>query len=187
MDHCFKGYHPWFSHWIKLEKVSKEQHYRKVLTRAANDPEEGDEEFQTLLATLPEPLLMDDLIDALRDDLVSFPNALLGEVGLDRSMKVPLRSDPNGRHLSRFKVSIAHQLQVLEKQVALAVELQRSISLHSVNCQAITIEFIDRMKDYHKQGWQDINLDLHSCGFSAETWTTIEVSSIHTMLKQPGF
>jgi len=175
VDHCLKGYHPWFSHWITLEKISKEEHYRKVLTKTSMDTiEESDEDFRSLIATLPEPFLIEDLLNSLRDNLNEFPDALLGEVGVDRSMKVPLHPSANGRRLSRFKVSIEHQLQVLEQQIALAVELRRSISLHSVNAQAITIEFLDRMRDHHKQAWLDINLDLHSCGLSAESWTSIQ-------------
>jgi Tat protein secretion system quality control protein TatD with DNase activity len=141
-------------------------------TQATGD----DADFILLIAALPDPFFIDDLMDSLRDNLQAFPGALLGEVGLDRSMKVPLYSDSERRRLSRFKVSIEHQIRVLEMQVALAVELKRSISLHSVNCQAITAEFLDRMKDCHKRDWLEINVDIHSCGMSTETWKNIEVS-----------
>jgi Tat protein secretion system quality control protein TatD with DNase activity len=173
-----KGYHPWFSHWITFDRRPKEQHYRAVLHGAAHSkpPDNEDEEFHKLLAVLPDPLFIDDLMLVLRDNLQSFPEALLGEVGLDRSMRVPLQSGPDGRQLSRFKVAIEHQLRVLERQVALAVELKRSISLHSVNCQAVTVEFLEKMRDIHKRSWYDINVDLHSCGLSQEIWKRIQVS-----------
>jgi Tat protein secretion system quality control protein TatD with DNase activity len=102
---------------------------------------------------------------------------MLGEVGLDRSMRVPFPSTSDGgsRSLSPFKVPIEHQIHILEAQIRLAVKLKRHISFHSVNAQQITGSLFDRMSQELKGDWLRISIDMHSCGLSAETWGALEV------------
>ncbi|KAI0361045.1 Metallo-dependent hydrolase [Trametes cingulata] len=184
---CF-GYHPWFYHWISLTPAaSKEAHYRQLFLPdpAAAKPEHVAA-FERLLPYLPDPIPLSDVLSDVRARLTEFPNAMLGEVGIDRVCRIPYASpaEPpyassassssedagSGRELSPFTTPLEHQLAILEAQLALAVELQRNVSLHSVKCQQATGELLDRMKGKHGAAWLGISVDLHSCGLSAQTW-----------------
>ena len=139
--------------------------------------EEQEEAFQKLLPCLKDPVSLDDYIEIQRSHLLEFPQAMVGEVGLDRSARLPYRSAGSGRDgLSPFKTPIQHQLVILEAQLNLAVELRRNVSFHSVDAQSITVDVMKRMKEKYGKKWLDINVDMHSCGLSMETWRTMEVS-----------
>lgn len=140
--------------------------------------------MDTLIPLLPDPILLSDVLAELRDNLSQFPEAMLGEVGLDRICRIPyLPPSPppyalhdGSRALSPFKVPLAHQLAILEAQLDLAVELRRNVSIHSVKSQAATVKLFDRMKEKHKDKWTDISVDLHSCGLSVPSLRDIQVS-----------
>ena len=180
------GYHPWAAHQLSITSgptPSKEEHYRSLLLE--QDPklvsklsrEEQEDAFQKLLPCLKDPVSLDDYIEIQRSHLLEFPQAMVGEVGLDRSARLPYRSVGSGRDgLSPFKTPIRHQLAILEAQLDLAVELRRNVSFHSVDAQSITVDVMKRMKEKHGKKWLDINVDMHSCGLSVETWKDIEVS-----------
>jgi len=133
-----------------------------------------DAAFERILPQLPEPILLSDVLSDLRQNFVKFPNAMLGEVGLDRAFRIPWSSE-GPKHLSNFTVPLNHQLHILEAQLDLAVELQRNVSLHSVKCQQATLEFINRMANKHGERWDMISIDMHSCGLSAQMWKSLEV------------
>ncbi|KAI0718955.1 TatD DNase family Scn1 [Cerioporus squamosus] len=170
---CF-GYHPWFTHWIAVEPVtSKDEHYRSLL-----------------LPYLPDPIPLAEVVADLNESLTAFPNAMLGEVGLDRVCRIPYShpADPpyseyadgedSPRELSPFTIPLDHQLKVLEAQLDLAVKLRRNVSMHSVKCQQATSELLDRMLAKYPEEWLKISVDLHSCGLSAQGWNAI--SKRHT-------
>lgn len=123
----------------------------------------------------------------MRDNLVAFPDAMLGEVGLDRACRIPyaLPSPPpyvlhnKPRQLSPFSIPLDHQLALLEAQFDLAVGLKRNVSFHSVKSQQATVEILDRLKDKHGDAWNAISVDMHSCGLSAQTWKDVEVRFDH--------
>ncbi|KAI8981135.1 hypothetical protein BD414DRAFT_549232 [Trametes punicea] len=189
------GYHPWFYHWISLTPaLSKEHHYRSLFLPSSPSKPELVSAFERLLPYLPEPITLSDVLSDVRSHLVAFPRAMLGEVGIDRACRIPYArpSDPpyagvsregssdegHGegdppRELSPFTIPLEHQLAILEAQLALAVELGRNVSLHSVKCQQATGELLDRMKARHGPAWCRISVDLHSCGLSAQTWQQI--------------
>ncbi|EMD32635.1 hypothetical protein CERSUDRAFT_118666 [Gelatoporia subvermispora B] len=178
---CF-GYHPWFAHWIALRPpASKEAHYRALLLDSAK-AQQHEAAFQRLLAYLPEPTALSDVLADLRENLTACPGAMLGEVGLDRACRIPFAppaSPPyaeatGARELSPFTTPIEHQVAILEAQLNLAVELRRNVSLHSVKGQQATIELLQRMKTRHGEGWLQISVDMHSCGVSAQSWADIE-------------
>lgn len=153
------GWHPWFSHQMfdeveytgstALSTEQKISHYQSVLT-----PKSEDLEF---LRTLPDPKPFGHFIGQTRDYLLRYPLALIGEVGLDKSFRIPqnwLPDDvdgPNGeprdngltpggregRRLSPYRVSMEHQKKVLLAQLALAGELQRAVSVHGVQAHGI--------------------------------------------------
>ncbi|KAI0778717.1 TatD DNase family Scn1, partial [Trametes elegans] len=184
---CF-GYHPWFYHWISLTPApSKEAHYRTLFLPDSPPPKpEQVSAFERLLPYLPDPIPLSDVLADVRAHLAAFPHAMLGEVGLDRACRIPYAhpapppysyseyAPPPGddgarRELSPFATPLAHQLAVLEAQLALAAELGRNVSLHSVQCQQATVGLLDRMKARSGARWLAISVDLHSCGLSAQT------------------
>ncbi|KAH0612810.1 uncharacterized protein H6S33_009190 [Morchella sextelata] len=143
------GYHPWFSYLIwddsreDLQKLSVEDrkaaHYQRALT--SNPPNE-------LIAGLPEPKKLSEVMSELRGNLERFPMALVGEIGLDRGFRIPFPNDElhepaqvnhddeeqDGKRLSPHKISMEHQKRVFVAQLKLAGELQRAVSVHGVQC-----------------------------------------------------
>jgi len=178
------GWHPWHSHTISLvdPPLPKRKHYSEILL-SENKSDKLVTALDDLLVNLPDPMPLSTIIAELRSNLMRFPNALLGEVGIDRSFRVPFVPYPasSPKKLSPFTVPTLHQLTILEAQIEVAVELRRPISMHSVKAQQITLDLLKRMKEKHKEKWGDICMDMHSCGFSAETWLEVEVHLIPTV------
>ena len=104
---------------------------------------------------------------------------------MDRSFRIPFapfgeRERPlyENRLLSSLTVPVDHQIAILEAQIALAVELRRNVSMHSVRAQQATVHLLTRCSAKYGKAWDRISLDLHSCGLRAETWREIEVGDI---------
>lgn len=152
--------------------LSKEEHYKSLFQ--PKDPEEI-EAFDRLCPLLPEPVPLDNIIEDVRTNLESFPHAMLGEVGLDRSFRIPVDYDASPRELTPFSVPIDHQLKVLEAQFDLAVELSRNISLHSVKSSQHTFELLNKMAVKYGDRWKKISVDLHSCGLSSQMLRDLQV------------
>ncbi|TFK77437.1 Metallo-dependent hydrolase [Pluteus cervinus] len=170
---CF-GYHPWFSHLISLgPSTIKEAHYRSLFLPVTPTPGHLAV-FERLLPLLPEPISLDDVLSDIRNHFIEFPNAMLGEVGLDRSFHVAFDYYAEQREFTPFIIPLVHQLAILEAQIGLAIEFRRNVSLHSVKAHAATLDLLSKLQDYHGDAWNCINLDLHSCGVSPETWKTVE-------------
>ncbi|EPQ60250.1 Metallo-dependent hydrolase [Gloeophyllum trabeum ATCC 11539] len=168
---CF-GHHPWFTHWISLDPTaSKEQHYQSLF---ANSSQKHAETLQAMLPTIPDPIPLSSLVSTLRANLRAFPHAMLGEVGLDRSARVPLDPNTTPRVLSPFTIPIDHQMAVLTAQLEVAVELRRNVSLHDVKAHQATADLLKSMSEKFKENWWEISVDLHSCGVSPEMWKDIE-------------
>ena len=171
---CSTGYHPWFSYLISTQPtLSKDDHYRSLFLGSSPTPEHV-QAYQTLLDSLPEPTPISDVLVELRRNLADFPQAMLGEVGLDRSFRVPFDYFASPRRLTPFVIPLHHQLVVLEAQLDLAVEFGRNVSLHSVKSQLCTMELLQKMQHKFHDRWSRINIDIHSCGLSPETWRDIE-------------
>jgi len=168
------GYHPWFTHWIALLPVSsKEVHYRQLFQISTKDESDA---FEKLLPTLPDPITLDAVLLDLRHNLESFPLAMLGEVGLDRSFRVPLDYFASPRELTPFTIPMEHQLAILEAQLTVAVEFGRNVSFHSVKSPTDTMQLFKRMSKTYAEKWENINIDMHSCGFSSQSWEDMEVT-----------
>jgi Tat protein secretion system quality control protein TatD with DNase activity len=197
------GYHPWFSHLFSLQAVAqtaeaKEAHYRALFIPDGSKDSNKEthlEAFRRVLPDLPYPFPLEELLAALRRNLEEFlsehyadpvgrPKPMLGEVGLDRSFRVPFlaygESEPpaseDGPRLTPFFVPVAHQEAILEAQLALAIELGVNVSLHSVKAPAQTQAVFARMLARHGAKFDAISVDMHSCGVSVATWKDIEAS-----------
>lgn len=127
------------------------------------------DEVESLLPHLPKPRSLHDVTSEVRTNLQSLPDAMLGEVGLDRAFRVPgsrsaikdempserelLQSEPShdcnehtlalrGKQLTSLGIPIAHQQQVLLAQIGVATELGRNVSMHSVRAPDATVNLI---------------------------------------------
>jgi Tat protein secretion system quality control protein TatD with DNase activity len=144
------GWHPWFSHELydetkyegrnSLSQREKADHYRQILTPSLDD--------EAYLQSLPDPSPMGIYLARMKVMLEKYPVALLGEVGLDRSFRIPEPWQLKGqakqrdagkteggreqRKLSPYRVSIDHQKVILLAQLRLAGQMQRAASVHGV-------------------------------------------------------
>ncbi|PGH18317.1 hypothetical protein AJ80_04495 [Polytolypa hystricis UAMH7299] len=166
------GWHPWYAHQIfddtdsncsragGMGTISKEAHYTSVLTPPPTLTDNNDD--TALLNGLPTPLPLSLFIRETRARLTSYPSALVGEIGLDRSFRIPnphplegenevARRDPppsltlgsrEGRALSAYKVNMAHQKAVFKAQLQLAGEMGRAVSVHSVQAHGAVFEVL---------------------------------------------
>ena len=151
------GWHPWFSHQIYDDLLSKSEkghapstkiaHYTSVIV-----PPPDDEEF---IDSLPEPRPLSALLDGIRSHLEQYPISLVGEIGLDRAFRIPgtevlsndFQADPlltpggrEGRRLSPYRVDLDHQRRILTTQLSLAGQLQRAVSVHGVAAHGVVYD-----------------------------------------------
>ncbi|OAP58343.1 hypothetical protein AYL99_07433 [Fonsecaea erecta] len=164
------GWHPWFSHQLyddlKEEDIHPDQvdHYKAVLI-----PEPDDEEF---LKSLPAPRSLREFLKESEERLEEFPYSLVGEVGLDRSFRLPhgpsamtgdmknktggsdedyTPGSREGRPLSPYRVNIEHQKVVLKAQFELAAKLQRPVSVHSVQAHGLVFDLLQGLWKGHER------------------------------------
>jgi Tat protein secretion system quality control protein TatD with DNase activity len=140
------GYHPWFSHLIFDDTVItgeideaklKQSHYGTVLVPPP------DEDF---ISQLPVPRPLKEVIEEIKAYLEEFPQALVGEIGLDRGFRLPYPSPTHagpagstpsrreGAGLTQHRVNLEHQKTVFKAQLRLAGDFGRAVSVHGVQC-----------------------------------------------------
>jgi Tat protein secretion system quality control protein TatD with DNase activity len=175
MDTRCLGYHPWWAHQIALTKPeSKRKHYESLLL-PSSPSEEDLVAFDKVLEKQPEPRLFDEILAEIRKNLLDFPNALVGEIGLDRAVRIPYDYDATPRVLTKFTIPFEHQLRILETQLELAVGLRRNVSMHCVKANDATIQVFEKMAKRFGDKFWDVSVDIHSFGASPQIWKEIEV------------
>lgn len=168
---CF-GWHPWFAHQIRIEEQDKEkeqtteaiklQHYRAVLAGTMG----SEEEDTTFFKTLPTPKPISALLSETKTRLLAHPNALIGEIGLDKAFRLPMPwgkdelhsrnkgltpGSREGRKLSPYRVTIPHQKALLKAQLQLAGELRRAVSVHSVQGHGVVLDCFQELWKGHER------------------------------------
>ncbi|GJN87436.1 hypothetical protein Rhopal_000385-T1 [Rhodotorula paludigena] len=177
----FFGLHPWFCHAIAFcppdSLPSKEQHYAALFPDSASTSTPHPA-LSALLPSLPNPVSIDTFLSSLRADLLAHPTSHVGEIGLDRAFRIPnppeISADKRNPKHSELATPLEHQLRIVEAQVDLAIELGRSISLHSVRAPQETVEMLKKFKETKGDGWARIHVCLHSFGGSAESAKQIQ-------------
>ncbi|KAB2570401.1 Deoxyribonuclease TatD-related protein [Lasiodiplodia theobromae] len=165
---CF-GWHPWFSHQMcsedrfagkpTLDDEAKIVHYRGVLS-----PPPEDRDF---ILSLPDPRPFSEFLDQARRFLCRYPLALVGEIGLDKSFRIPKAWHPEthenrddsltpggreGRGLTAHVVAMDHQRKIFTAQLNLAGEMRRAVSVHGVQAHGVLFETIRATwKGYEKK------------------------------------
>ena len=177
---CF-GWHPWFSYQMYLtnaidgESHWKEQgnltgddkiaHYKTVLQPARENP--SDEDIKIYLS-LPDPTPFSTFLVETKKLLHKYPYALVGEIGLDRSFRIPESWTGNqhlwakrdktltpggreGRRLTPFRCSPAHQKKIFKLQLQLAAEMGRAVSVHGVQAHGLVLEVLSGLWKGHEK------------------------------------
>ncbi|CEP17745.1 hypothetical protein [Parasitella parasitica] len=174
---CF-GIHPWFSHFVMTQDESAKEaggFYNGIL-RSSNK-----EELADMISALDKPFTYDVWHSNLRQRLVDHPEALVGEVGVDRSARLLPGGaiEWHGKKPTNVQTSIEHQLAIFDIQCQLARELNRGISVHCVQGQghlfthlkSISNQFSARQLKKLKVVPNTLRMCLHSYGGAPATIT----------------
>jgi Tat protein secretion system quality control protein TatD with DNase activity len=173
---CF-GWHPWFSHqmYISPDSDSESQepltgdakiaHYQSVLLPSRDNPSDEDRQ---IFRSLPNPTSFSAFLIETRKHLERYPYALIGEIGLDRSFRIPESWTMNedrwarrnhsltpggreGRRLTPFRCSPAHQKKICQMQLQLAAEMGRGVSVHGVQAHGAVFEVLCELWKGHEK------------------------------------
>lgn len=161
------GWHPWFSHHIYDDEATTTGHATKDFSRAHHykvviNPSPKIDSF---IQGLPQPRALSDLLATTKEFLLQHPLALVGEIGLDRSFRIPESTrtgqtrepEPgltpgsrDGRRLSPYRVDMAHQRKILKAQLALAGEMNRAVSIHGVGAHGVVFDTLQETWKGHE-------------------------------------
>ena len=130
----FYGYHPWYSHLFFIS--SETAHYTSILKPCPPTD---------FLEHLPTPISWTQTLLELRKRLESNPRAQIGEIGMDKSFRLPTHLNGERKGLSPYKTSAEHQSRMFVDQVRLAMELSRAVSVHSVQCHGILFQLLQSL------------------------------------------
>ncbi|KAF2451012.1 Metallo-dependent hydrolase [Karstenula rhodostoma CBS 690.94] len=172
---CF-GWHPWFAHTMYLDDTptpsaddaspkpltpaAKISHYQSILTPHREHPSDDDKQ---IFLSLPDPSPFSAFLAQTRDYLTTYPLALVGEIGLDRAFRIPeayageraenelTPGGREGRRLTPFRCAPAHQKEVFKRQLQLAAEMGRGVSVHGVQAHGMVFEAIRELWGGHER------------------------------------
>jgi len=176
------GLHPWWSHHISFQDEgnppSKQEHYADLFPSYFTQNDQP-EEAAALYDTFPEPTLMSTFVETvLKPLLLQHTSAMLGEVGLDRSFRIPFpkteaKSDRSDhQHTKKFtdlKVPMEHQLKLLHAQLDIGFELNRNVSFHDVQAHGAVMDLLAYLaKKSEKWKHSTSKICLHSFGGSVD-------------------
>ncbi|KAG0296667.1 hypothetical protein BGZ96_008837 [Linnemannia gamsii] len=130
-------------------------HYKTVLSL----PTSASESYLADLSKrLPTPRALEPALQELRRQLEAHPHAVLGEIGLDRTARVPepsfvASSSPEKevgegstatpqKRITLALTSIQHQLDIVREQLKLAAALDRPVSFHCVQAYGHWHDFL---------------------------------------------
>ncbi|ODV86255.1 hypothetical protein CANARDRAFT_219335, partial [[Candida] arabinofermentans NRRL YB-2248] len=163
------GIHPWYSHLFTMVNYEesgltpddiKSQHYGSVLKPPP--PVE-------LLSNLPVPVYLPGHIEVLKSYISEATNAGIGEIGLDKSFRVPwcgyLGNSTTEHHkdgMSLCRVNMDHQLEILKVFLKLSLKLKLPISVHCVGAHGKLYDVLSDMYGSH------CRIVLHSYSGSAD-------------------
>ncbi|CEI93426.1 hypothetical protein RMCBS344292_07659 [Rhizopus microsporus] len=166
-----------------IEEKSANEHYKSVLTCPHED------ELEQMIHDLKDPFPYEVWYQNLRQRLLDHPNAIVGEIGLDRAAKLLPGGaiEWHGVKPTNVQCSIEHQLRIFEIQSNLARELDRGISAHCVQGQGHLYNYLkEQSGQYSNRKLKKLNkpfsplrLCLHSYGGSPAT--------IHQFMQLNGF
>jgi Tat protein secretion system quality control protein TatD with DNase activity len=170
---CF-GWHPWFSHQMYEEETREEgegkepgkaligeekvEHYKTVFKKT-----EPTEEERSIFDALPDPMPFSQFLDQTRAFLEKYPFALVGEIGLDRGIRIPDPREPakgeegmtpgsrEGRKLANLKPDPQHQKRIFQAQMRLAAEMGRAVSIHGVQAHGMLFESVQELFKGHEK------------------------------------
>ncbi|KAF9147603.1 hypothetical protein BG015_010721 [Linnemannia schmuckeri] len=133
-------------------------HYKTVLSLPASASESY---LADLAKRLPTPRTLEPALQELRRQLEAHPHAVLGEIGLDRTARVPepsfVASSSTEKEVSEETstttttpqkritlalTSIQHQLDIVREQLKLAAALDRPVSFHCVQAYGHWHDFL---------------------------------------------
>ncbi|TID30514.1 hypothetical protein CANINC_000867 [Pichia inconspicua] len=152
------GIHPWFSHlYTFLKKYVgetsesfKKRHYESVLEKYSK---KINSSIDALLEVLPEPIPISKKIAEFNKLIsLSFGNRInIGEIGLDKFARIPLSGylcNPvvSTTGLSNYKVTMSHQIQIFEQFLELAIQFNKSCSIHCVGGYGLMYDIIKQSK-----------------------------------------
>jgi Tat protein secretion system quality control protein TatD with DNase activity len=140
----FFGIHPWFAHLYKVDEEG--EHHNSILKPAPSD------EF---ISHLPELHSWENYLKDLRSRLSANPKAQVGEIGLDKSFRLPWHTngerDPAPRReLSPYKTTQEHQIRLFADQCRIAGEFNRAISVHGVQCHGLVFTALQSLWKGHE-------------------------------------
>ena len=140
----FYGIHPWFAHLYAIDE--NQEHYKRILKPAPPDD---------FASHLPKPLSWEDYLKELRDRLAANPKAQVGEIGVDKSFRLPLytngeRGVSSRKELSPYKTTQEHQLRLFTDQCKVAGEFNRAISVHGVQCHGLVFTTLQSLWKGHE-------------------------------------
>ncbi|KAF9914162.1 hypothetical protein BX616_008844 [Lobosporangium transversale] len=178
-------------------------HYQKVLSLPSSAPATY---LDDLAKRLPEPRALEPALKELRRQLEAHPHAILGEVGLDRTARVPEPSMTNTvepvdsaggivetetggendrkeqKRITLALTSIQHQLEIVREQLKLAASLSRPVSFHCVQAYGHWHDFLiqegRRMKQIEADHGYQLQLEQIRASGGAVTISPVSPSGI---------